>query len=312
MITGNTITYSSASYTENCKLYGVTAGMISTSGVSTFVNCEIISPKAQAFTPSAELNLIGCYIHHTQNIATLAATSKIINCVFDNIYSGFTLPALGVPTLIANNTFYGSESKQMSYGIFLQAGGAIFWNNIIYGFTNAVKHNTSGNIFNYGDHNNYYNNTANYLNVIQGRNDTFLNPGFVVSTITGSTASIAGAVMTDLSGNFNNVVDGYSYCYITSGASWSFTGTCHRIMSHTPTSVTFEVTTGVTNATTNHVYEITYSRNFTPNTNMKAAAIPSKYSDGNQPTNNYLDTGAVQRIEPLAGSGSVSSTYIGS
>lgn len=268
------------------------------------INCEGISYRGRGFTLGNNAQLINCYAHDSKDGIVMTNTSgvcAVIGCIIaSNINSGITLAAniTGIPQLILNNTFYGSE-VQIGKGIDAPTGSIAnrIVNNIFYGLTTGINHADNVKVT-YSNFNTFYNNGTDVTNVTKGANDIALNPQFKnVSQLTGSTATTSGSVLTQSGGDFSSVTDGVDFLYLISGTGTT-NGITYRILSHTSTTVTLDIAPG-TSATADKVWSICIGHQFEVSSNMKAAAnpLPDYFAGGL--TKSYVDIGAIQRKEPI-------------
>jgi hypothetical protein len=272
-----------------------------TSGNVFCLNCEFVSYRGNGVSLSAVAHFIGCYFHDSNNgvsDSVVATGGQVFtNCVFANCvnaaYNGASARTGGL--FINNCTFYGAENK-LGTGITFATGttSVRLMNNIIYGFVTGVNHADSAQRIGLDDYNNYYNNTTDANNWIQGTNTISLNPNFRnVTQITGTTATTSGSVLTDSSADFSNVVDNQDYCHIKSGTG--VTAGIYKITAHTTTTLTLDIAPG-TSATADKVYQVTTGRNWAVGPNMKDQAFPGTFADNL--VTSYSDIGAIQRPFP--------------
>jgi hypothetical protein len=202
-----------------------------------------------------------------------------------------------------NNTLYGREAK-IGTGLLLSAANSplvVALNNNIYGFVTGISVATGSATSNFGQNNNFFNNTTDVTNWIKDISDLSLNPGFVgASQVTGTSANTSGSVLTDGSANFSGVNDNIDYLHVTSGTG--VTTGCYLITSHTSTTLTVNNPLG-TSSSNNDVYWISNGHNFQIGTNLKGLGFPNFINATGSLTTSYPDVGAVQRQEPAGGSG---------
>lgn len=278
------------------------------------INCEAISYRgiAVGFSGVFPAFFYGNYIHDSNiGISSPSTTSPITivnNIISDNVSNGITsTAATTAQVLIYGNTLYGAENQQ---GIGVNIVGAAnsvqrIFNNIIYGFTTGVSAANQNPTEQGGGWNTFFNNGTNATNWTLSTGDITLDPQFAnMAQYTGTTATTSGAVLTDGSANFTQLVNGVSFCRIVSGTG--VTAGKYKVTSFTTTTATLSPSPG-TNATADKVYQCTYGHNFSVGSNMKAKGFPGLIygvgSTGGTGQIGYLDIGAIQREEPAGGGG---------
>lgn len=285
-----------------------TANRIAFSGVgggSHAYFCEIISQKGRALTISNSGVIFGCYIHDSvAGVGLNSGGGILVSSVIAGCSSTAVTPtaASNPANMVIGNTLYGSQAK-LGTGILFSATvpGVGVFNNIFYGFVTGIDHTTSEYRSNFGNYNNFFNNTTDVTRYTKGTNNFALNPGFIGAfEITGSTATTSGSVLTQSGGDFSSVTDNVDFLRVTSGTG--VTTGIYLITSHTATTLTVNNALGTSSAG-DVVYTVPTGHNFAIGTNLKAAAYPGPYGTE---TTSYLDTGAVQRQEPGA-----SFTFVG-
>lgn len=302
----------SAQQTINCKVINSSTEAdrnALSAGSDNFVfNSEFISYRGRALSLTSGI-VIGNYCHNSKIGITTAVTSTaaiIINNIFEsNTSTAISFNAAAIANqLIMGNIIYGSEQKTGT-GINFITGitDVRILNNIIYGFVTGVSHADTQTV-GYDDYNDYYNNTNDVSAAGQwqkGSNDQALNPTFTsVAQVTGTTATYAGAILTDAAASFANVVDSQDFVLIVSGTGLTTANVQYLITAHDATTITTSQDAGESSAS-DWVYQVTTGRNFAIGTNLKALGFPGAFQAGL--TTGYMDIGAVQRQESAAGGG---------
>lgn len=263
---------------------------------------EFVSQNGTAVNSGSgsQSQVIGSYIHDSDiGIRLNSASSLIGNVIEANRTQGFNLTNLG-GLLAYGNTFYGREA-QISTCLDLNNAASInnkIFNNIFYGCTLGIDVDTAEQKSNVGNYNNFFNNGTDVARYTKGANALAVNPQFGGATqITGTTATTVGSVLTQSGGDFSTVTDNVDYLHVLSGTGVTTGG--YLITSHDATTLTVNNALGTSSAG-DVTYFVTTGHNFSVGTNLKATSAPATFGSE---TNNYLDTGAVQRQEPASSSG---------
>lgn len=244
--------------------------------------------------------VFGSYIHDSNICFQATNPSAVIegNVLEACRTQAINLTSTSVAAIITHNTVYGREA-QIGTGLDLNANPSPanrIFNNIFYGLTTGVDVDTAEQKSNIGDYNDFFNNGTDVTRYTKGANDLAVNPTFAgAAQITGTTATTSGSVLTQASGDFSTVTNNVDYLHVLSGTGVTTGG--YLITSHDATTLTVNNALG-TSAGGDVTYFVTTGHNFAVGTNLKATGAPSTFGSE---TNNYLDTGAVQRIEPSAG-----------
>lgn len=262
-------------------------------------NCEVVSQNGTGLNLSTDTKAYGNYIHDCNIGAATSASGVVLefNIIEACTTYAFQNTSVGNEqfSIVANNTLYGREAKigiGVEYAVPTSQANNILLNNIIYGFTSGVVQLTAQKFSNYGDYNNYFNNTTDVTLYGKGLHDLAVNPNFVDATqLSGSTATTVGSVLTQSGGDFSTVEDSVDYLHVTSGTS--VTVGVYLITSHTSTTLTVNNALGTSNAG-NVVWWVTTGHNFAVGGTLKAQAFPGSFQGGK--TVGYLDTGAAQII----------------
>lgn len=268
-----------------CEFQGYTGG-VSASGNTTFMNCYFHDSLVGIVMAGASISVIGCIF---------------INCPTQGIDIGGNIGAN-----IINNTFYGSPTPA-GIGVKNTASAqTTIINNIFYGLTDGIKFTSAATSVknNIEDYNAFNNVTTARTNYPTGANSITTDPTFSsISAITGTNGTTSGSVLTSAGADFSTVTDNQDWCYLISGTG--ITVNMYKITSHTGTTLTFDVAPG-TNATANKNFRIVTGRDLRVGTTMKAMGIPGA-AIYNLPTAaiGYMDLGALQRVEPTGGTGTV-------
>lgn len=271
-------------------------------------NCEIVSQNGTALNLSSDTRVYGSYLHDSNILATTSAADAVL--MFNIFEAAITTAFQNASTsneqysVVANNTFYGREAKTgtgVSFAVPTTFAMNVVVNNNFYGFTTAVSQATAQKFSNYADYNNYFNNTTDVTLFAKGLHDIAVNPNFTDATqLSGSTATTVGSVLTQSGGDFSTVEDNVDYLHVTSGTGVTTGGSL--ITSHTSTTLTVNNALG-TSSGGNVVWWATTGHNFGVGTNLAAQGFPGTFPASK--SIGYLDIGAVQRIEPVAGGGFV-------
>jgi hypothetical protein len=344
----NSINFTSSNYWffGNCSFIGTGTGLVAVGPYKTIYNCLFYNSSSSAGRPAASANStyswwIKCEFISIRGYAASVVnyTTNFENCLFQNSASGLRLSSLGdvdnciflgnligwdggttaftAPLKIWNSTFYGAQSKRGT-GIFNTTNATLpkIYNCDFYGLSKGIDQTTLLSIpsilsgkSGFEDHNNFYNNTTNVTNVIQGNNDTALDSGYSTNIIerTGSTATTSGSTITQTGATFStwglqNATNGVPkhFLYLKSGTGVTV-GIYGIISVDSETQLTLDNAPG-TNATTDKTWSIVQvtGNGFRPGLNLKG--IGNGYNmDGF--SNSYVDIGAVQRQEayPVVG-----------
>lgn len=254
---------------NNYACYFYVAGIIA-------LGCEFVSYRGYGvYCGVVSCTFMFCYFHdslygiyHATNYVTIQ------NCLFDNcITTAFyqSVASMQIGSIVGN-TFYGCENTLGTALLFSATNyGDLIYNNIFYGFVNAINHATAGSKAVLSNYNNYYNNDVDVVNVVKGALDIAADPDFSdVAQITGTTAiTAATGKLVDTAKNFTDlgVVANRDCVYVVSG-----TGVTAGIYLITEISTTTNpndtitcycgATALSTNATADKVYQITTGHNF--------------------------------------------------
>lgn len=264
---------------------------------------EYVSQNGTAVVFTSQSRNFGAYIHDSSTGCSSSGTDvKFLQSLFQACdVNAVLLSSVNSYGTFLNVTVFGNTAKNNTAGISISSAsntGNHVHNSIVGGYVTGITVNTSSQT-NHAFHNNFYGNTTDTTNFPKSNTDLALDPGFTdVSEITGSTATTLGSVLTQSGGDFSTVEDNVDYLHVISGVG--VTTGIYLITSHTSTTVTVNNALG-TAVLGDVIYYIPTGHNLTPGTNMKAAAYPGLFA-GTSLTS-YLDIGAVQRVEPVAGGG---------
>lgn len=263
------------------------AAIIFTSVYNMFKSCEFVSERGRGIdetsTASNSNQYYGNYFHDSvYGIYVYNGIDVFVNNIFANNTTGDLYTTSNfIASIVAYNTFYGTESKVgTGINIGTNTGSTLFiYNNIFYGLTTAISSNAAINVPKESN-NDFFNNTNNYSNFYTGQNDSAINPVFTnVSQVTGTTATSATTVLTDSGKNFTTagVVAGRDFLTVTSatGATLGIYG----ITSVGTTTLTLDNTIGTGSAIT---YNITVGRNWNQTGLNNTLGYPASYPLTNQ------------------------------
>lgn len=274
---------------------------------SQVIMCESVSYNGFAITgPATAGSINSCYIHDSSIGIRLGASAScwiLTNLIIGNTTDGVLFnTAVTSPGLLQGNTIYGAENK-LGVGVNYNTGStnSVVMNNIIYGLTTGITHADTETI-DFGDYNDYFNNTTDVSNFPKGPHDLALNPTFTnVIQVTGTTATSSGSVLTVSGGGVGSLVPGQDYLQIKSGTG--VTVGMYGITGVTSTTITTDNALG-TSVSGNIVWQVTTGRNFGIGTNLQAKGYPGIFPGAL--TTGYLDIGAAQA---QSGGGSSSSSF---
>jgi hypothetical protein len=271
-------------------------------------NSESVSYRGTAVSTQssnqfASHNIFYNYLHDS-NIGLAAGAegvSVVGNLIASNVTDAITVASSSDSNyFIAQNTLYGLESKKgVGIAISSEPNNLSIINNIVYGFVTGISDAGGANAFNFGDYNDFNNNTTNFSTWTDGAHSITTSPAFTnVAQYTGTTATTTGSVLTDSGANYTDIVAGRDYLYVS--ATTGGTVGIYGITTSTSTTITTDIALGSGTAVT---YFVTHGRNWTVGTNVKAVGFPGLFN-GLSATQGYTDIGAVQRQDPGgAGSG---------
>ena len=283
-----------------------TAGRAAVTGATdSFIwRCDLQSYKGTAFTNAgANVTIDSCYVHDSNIGVTHSAAGSFyaLNNIFKNFantalnYSGATVSTLD----IKQNTLIGCN--QTGTGIAFGSGVIIpkVWNNIITNFNFGINH--AGTIASHlSAFNNFISNSSDVLRWSKDTTDIALATGFSSTDITGTNGAVSSSIITSAGKDFTalGVLAGRDFINFTAGTS--FVLGMYGITAVGTTTLTLDISPGP-DTVANKSYQILRGADFTPGTNLKAAAFPGAFPGGY--STGYTDTGAVQRVEPAAGGG---------
>lgn len=184
----NVVVTDGGSFISNCKSTNSSAtadrnayGNSAAAGGTFYFNTEGISTAGDVLDLGAVTSMaIGCYFHDSKNGVNLSTGDLYLsNSIIDtNTTNAINISSNGM-VRGSNNTLYGAEIPT-GVGINLSATAikSMIYNTIIYGFTTGISQTTAQLKSNFGDYNNFYNNTTDVTNYTKGSNDIALDPGF--------------------------------------------------------------------------------------------------------------------------------------
>ena len=266
--------------------------------------CNLQSYKGTAFTNAGNnVTIDSCYVHDSNIGLTHSAAGSFYS--FNNIFRNFATTALNYTGATVNtvdikqNTLIGCN--QTGTGIAFGSGIIIpkVWNNIISNFNFGINH--AGTIAsNLGSFNNFIANSSDVFGWVKDSTDIALATGFSSSDITGTNGAVSSSIITSAGKDFTalGVLAGRDFINFTAGTS--FVLGMYGITAVGTTTLTLDISPGP-DTVANKSYQILRGADFTPGTNLKAAAYPGVFPGGY--STGYTDTGAVQRVEPAAGGG---------
>lgn len=256
---------------------------------------EYISYRGQAIITSFLTTIIyGVYVHHS-NIGIFvndAGATVIYTLIEACITAAVQSPFAGKPgSFIFNSSLIGTLSKRGT-GLANNTGATVnrLSNNLIWGFVTGVSFGDS-QLLCLDEYNDYFNNTTDITNGVKGATDLAIDPQFAnVGLITGSTATTAGGILTQIGADFSNVVDGVDYIYIVSGTG--VTAGYYGILNHTINTITPDIAFG-NNAVANKVFEIVTGHDYKSSGGLRAVGFPGTLINS-QASIGKLDIGAIQ------------------
>ncbi len=302
----NGFTVAPHSFNKNLRAYNSSTSANSSAlrlgAGATIADSEAISLKGYGVTFTDVGMLRDSYIHDSLiGVRGSAITGFAViknNIIHSNTSKAIELLSTNTsPSLIGDNTIYGSENKT---GTGIDLGSSqdpvSVENNIIYGFATGVACQDAVNQH-YSNFNDYYNNTADVSQFTKGASDVALAPTFtnVTQKVNVGTVSSSTNVLTDTGADFSSITDNVDIVNIVSGTGTGFATGAYLITAHGATTLTLSSNLTSSGSGSAIVYQITLGRNFGIGTNLKALGSPGAFQAGF--STSYKDIGAVQRQE---------------
>lgn len=297
------VTMGTGAQSQNCKVYNsssTTTRIAITAGAqSIIVDCEAVSLNGVAISTSVtETRVVNCYVHDSDTGISSSGNRGVLvsGCLFEAFTTvGLVATSTSGNVTVEYSTFYGREAK-IGTGINFNANPSInnrVWACIFYGLATGINVSTALQTSNWGDWNDFFNNTADVALWNKGIHDKALDPTFAGATqTTGTTATTSASTLTQSGGNFAAVVDNVSVLHVVSGTGVTVGN--YLITGHATTTLTTNNALG-TSSGGDVVYFVTTGHNFALGTNLKARGGPSSLNGSG--TSQYVDPGAAQRQE---------------